>query len=478
MIQGNKENNRKKTPARTLCGNRLGLLPVFLVLLFAQPLWANDNARDQERHRRDILQFGTETEIANLIQTLRSENDFSLNAELIEIAENTRNRNILVGVLHFFGEEEKSGLEGRAIRTIVERDYETNEAILASVDYLGWVNAWQGIDALKELITSRESRFLNNAIRALGRAARGQDESGLADETVFFLLDYFNNRSPSNENQREIVVAIGETRSSQGVPFLVDMVRNEEERFILRMAAIESLSAIGDPQGMDAVVEAVSTSDPSVRSTALGALGPFSGEAVERAVLDGFRDSYWRSRQGAARAAGQRRQESAVPFLRFRAENDDVPAVRDEAIRALGAINTIEAMGFLESLFTERRNSDRVRLLAADMLIRNDADTYALRVVAEMDDAHTRRQTNLYNGFIRVLTTAKSNSLEGLARRFITAGGVIERSLALELIVNNEFVHLADEVRVLLDERTSGASLARRARLTLERLGLEVEVDA
>jgi len=459
---------------------------LFLALLLAPPVWADEAEAEVEvvstlsavdQHRRDTLLFGTETEIANLIQTLRSENDFSFDAELIDAAENTRNRNILAGVFNFFGEAERSGLEDRAIRAIRERDYEANETVLAAVNYLGWVNAHQAVDTLKELVSSRESQFLNNAIRALGRAAREREESETAYETTLFLLDFFTYRNPSQENQREIIVALGETRSSASVSFLVNMIQDEGERVVLRMAALEAVSQIGDPEGMDAVVEAVSSTDPSVRSSAIAALAPFSGEAVERAVLDGFRDSYFRTRQGAARAAGQRQQASAVPFLRFRAKNDEVPAVRNEAIRALGAINNSESMAILDSLFTERGNSDAARLLAAEMLLRNDADTYATRVVIEMDEAQRRRQTALYNGFIRTLTTAKSDSLESLARRFITTGGVIESSLAMELIVNNEFTHLADEVRAFLDERRGGASLARRARTTLERLGLELEAE-
>jgi hypothetical protein len=57
----------------------------------------------------------------------------------------------------------------------------------------------------------------------------------------------------------------------------------------------------------------------------------------------------------------------------------------------------------------------------------------------------------------------------------IAHGGVIERSLALDLILNNEFRGLEDEVRSLLDERRNGASIARKARSTLERLGFEVD---
>jgi len=246
---------------------------------------------------------------------------------------------------------------------------------------------------------------------------------------------------------------------------------------VLRVAALGSLSRIGDNRGLEAVIEAVSAADPHVRSAAVAALGPFYGEEVEIAILDGFRDSFHNVRIGAALASGRRQLESAIPFLRFRAHNDEVPAVRDEAIRALGAINTSESMEILDDLFTERRNSDRTRLVAAEALLRNDPDIYGPRVGREMDDARVRNQTALLNGFIRILSPIKSPSLEDLARRLITHGNVIETSLALQLILNNEFRGLEEEMRALLDPRRSGAGLAQRARSTLERLGFEVDLE-
>ena len=431
--------------------------------------------RSREDQRRDILRFGTETEIANLIQTLRNENESAFDAEIIEIAKRTRNRGILTGIFGFFADTEKSGLEERAIRAINDRDYETPETVLAAIGYLGRVRAAEAVDVLKELINTGETRFLNTAIRALGRAANGHEE--ISDSTALFLLDYFEYRRPADENRREIIVAIGETGSNKGVSFLSGMITNNDERIPLRMAALEAMSKIGDADGLDAVIEAVSSPDPNVRSTAVAALGPFSGEEVENAILEAFRDSFYRTRVGAARAAGTRQLESAIPFLRFRAENDTVPAVRDASIRALGAINSEESMAILDSLFTNRRNSDSARVLAADMLVRNDGDKFGIRVAMEMDDARTRNQTHLYNGFVRVLATARSNSLEDFARRLINGpGGVIERSLALDIVLNNELRSLEREVRTLLDERRHGQSIAQKAQRTLDMLGL-VESD-
>ena len=457
-------------------------IKIFIVFLLIFPIsiiFAQTNEETETPvssvidEQRDIIRFGTETEIANLIQTLRTGRASYLDDELIDIANRTRNRSILTGLFGFFGELEKSGLEDRAMRAIRERDYEVNETITAAVDYLGRVRAIEAIPVLMELINSGESRFLTNSIRALGRAASGEDAEDESENASFFLLDYYNNRFPSDDNRREIVIALGETRSNASVSFLRDIVMNNDERAFLRISALDALSKIGDYEGLDAIIEAVSSSDPNIRSAAVSALGPFSGETVEEAILEAFRDSFWRTRIGAAQAAGMRQMESAVPFLRFRAENDEVPQVRDEAIRALGAINTAETIEILDNLFTNRRNSDRIRLMAGEMLLLYQAEAYSLKITVEMEDARTRNQTPLYNGFVRILTTAVSSSLEDTARRLLETGGVIERSLALDMVMNNEFHSLADNVRTLLDEQRHGASLARKARLTLERLGLE-----
>ena len=476
--------NLKKSSASLRVNTRI--MPfLFLLLMFSYSLPAqeaaeNPTVKSVEDQQRDTMRFGTETEINTLIQTLKTEKVTYLDDELIEIAQKTRNRSILAGIFGLFAEMEKSGLEERAIRAVRERDQEANDTVIAAVDYLGKVKSGDSVDCLKELINSGESRFLNNAFRALGRAASGAEADAIAE----FLLDYYNSSSPGEEIKREIIVAIGETGSGEGVSFLAGLVKNTDERPVLRMAALDAISKIGRiegldvasdgfDEGLDAIIDAVSSSDPNVRSSAIAALAPFSGDAVDSAILEAFRDSYYRTRMGAAQAAGKRRLESAIPYLRYRAENDDVPNVKDEAIRALGAINTSETTEILNTLFSERKNSDRVRIIAAEMLLLNDANSYGSRVFVEMEEAKQKNLTALYNGFVRVMAAAKGSSLEDLVRRFIAVGGVVEKSLALDLVLNNEYRGLAEEVRALLDEKAHSATIARKAKSTLEKLGLE-----
>jgi HEAT repeat protein len=190
---------------------------------------------------------------------------------------------------------------------------------------------------------------------------------------------------------------------------------------------------------------------------------------VEHAILEAFRDSYWRTRVSAAQAAKTRKLASAVPYLAFRAERDDVPNVKNEAIRALGAIGNGEAREVLDKLFSERKNSAPVRILSAEMLVELDGDAYAEKVIIELDDAKKKNQTALYNGLLKAIGAAKTGKVEGLADRFLSSGGAVEKSYAMDMIANNRFTGLIAQVQALTDDKNS--SLARKARSTLEKLG-------
>jgi len=423
----------------------------------------------REAVRFNTIKFGTETEIAALIQSLKTEGADYLDNEIITLVENTRNQRILSGAFSFFGEREKGGLEDRAIRAIDERDNEEVETVLSAIDYVGRVKAVHATPYLQDILNNEERRFMNSAFRALGRVSEAGGET--ADETAEFLIDYYENRNPGDENKRDMIAAVGATGSPAGVAFLAGIASDNEERAPLRMAALDALAKIGNPNGLDAILTCVSSRDPNVRSTAVNALGPFSGEAVDKAILDAFRDSFFRTRIAAAQASRQRKLAAAVPYLQFRAERDEVPSVREESIRALGAIANAEAMKILEDLFTERKTGDRVRIVAGEMLMQNEPEKYLESFFKEMDEAKQKNQNALYNGLIRTIATVKSPGMEPFARRLFQNRGAVEKSTALDLALNNNLTGLADEIKLLSEDRSEG--LARKARRTMEQLGIE-----
>lgn len=458
--------------------NKLVILILLLTAGFVYAQTADSaNSTTQSEPRLATIQFGTETEIASLIQTLRNENADDLDDELIKLVETTRNTKILSGVFGFFGEREKPGLQARAIRAIEERDDESNETILSAIDYLGRIKAADAVPLLIELLETEERAFMNNAFRALGRASSSDKET--AEEAADFLIDFYTNRDPGSENAREVIIALGATGSVSAVPTLVEIATDTNERVPLRIAALEALGTVGDESGLEAVLNSIGTNDPNVRAAAVAALGPFSGEEVDKAILDGFRDSFFRTRLAAAQASRKRRLAAAVPYLQFRAEHDEVPNVRDEAIRALGEIANDEAISVLDSLFSNRRNSDRIRILAAEMFMKTSGGKEINRLIVELEDAKQKNQTALYNGLLKALGETKVNidskDMEDITRRFLTSGGLMEKLYGLDMAVNNNLKSLEPEIKNLASDKNE--SIARKARRTAERLEIKIDEE-
>jgi HEAT repeat protein len=378
-------------------------------LVTAAPAFADEKA-DAEK-RRDIIRYGTDSEIAALIGTLRSEKSGDFDGDLIEIADNTKNNAILTALFSFFADREQTGLERRALvllenyTGIREDSVDThNDVVLGAIDYLGKMKNADAAGALGSILDGDSGPFTNAAIRAYGRIAATTG----GDEAADYLIAYYRERDPAGETQREIVTALGETGSKNATAFLVELINNQEERYVLRMAALDAAAKIGDKAAKEAVVNAVLANDPNVRSSAVAALGAFDGDDVEKAILDAFRDSFFRTRLGACAAAGKRKLADAIPYLRYRALNDEAAAVRDEAVKALGEIGSSASIGVLDEIFENEKTPDRIRSLAAEMLIKQRPGTYTAKITAALEDAKKKNRAALAAGLERALAAGKS----------------------------------------------------------------------
>jgi HEAT repeat protein len=91
--------------------------------------------------------------------------------------------------------------------------------------------------------------------------------------------------------------ALGEVRSRPGVgPLAATAGTHDDAR--CREAAIAALGAIGDPDGLGAVLGGLEDK-PAVRRRAVVALAAFSGERVEAALAHALEDRDWQVREVA-----------------------------------------------------------------------------------------------------------------------------------------------------------------------------------
>jgi HEAT repeat protein len=417
-------------------------------------------AQDAER---DVLRYGTDNEISELIKTLKNDKRDGLDNDLVELVRITKNPAIKSQIIGFFASREKAGLENDAISLIENNEDVESVNVLAAIDYVGKIKYSAAQQSLRELVEAGEERYLNAAIRAIGMA----NNEASADASAAYLIEYYETKNPLEETQRQIVEALGETRSKKTTEFLTGII-SQNERPVLTMTALAAVAKINDDSALDTVSTAAASKDPNVRAAAVEALGSFPGSDADKTILDAFRDSHYKTRLAAVKAAGTRKLNDAVPYLKFRAEKDQVPAVQDEAARSLGAIGSAECSDILEKLFDEKKTSDRLKIICAEMLLAINADRYAEKIIAVFQEAKRLNQRPLSNGLITTFGKVKTDRVRPLVERLFASKEAGDKAWALELTAQNKFTNFLPEVQRLASEQNSG--IARKAREVQEKL--------
>jgi len=323
---------------------------VILVGAFAEE---EDSVAKLDAARRETIKFGTDAEIMNLLAALESEKLDYLDAELIGLLNASRGVKMVDSLLSYFTKAKRPGGEKKALDILENRDREANSNVFSAISYLSANKSAAASAHLRSILEAEESRFAAAAARALGQTG--------SDKDAEFLVRYVEDYSPADSLIAEIIFALGELKSKKATDYLLGLAASEDTKPVRKMSALEALGKIGDKEAVDGILAALREQDANVRASAISALGSFSGRKVDEALVESFRDSFHKVRVAAAQAVGERKLAQAIPFLKFRAERDEVPAVREECVKALGKIGTKEALGVLSALFADKKTPERSR---------------------------------------------------------------------------------------------------------------------
>jgi HEAT repeat protein len=122
--------------------------------------------------------------------------------------------------------------------------------------------------------------------------------------------------------------------------------------WIVRMSAAKGLTRLKDPRSIDTLILVLQDKVPAVREEACRAIQAI-GEASIPPLLKGLQDPNWRIRLRAVEALSLLKPQVAVAPLMNLVANDSDSAVRQDAIRALGQIGDAHAIPLLlDSLTT------------------------------------------------------------------------------------------------------------------------------
>jgi HEAT repeat protein len=411
-----------------------------------------------QRQRRETIRYGTDEEILGVATAVKTAGDRQFDADFLAVFVAAANEKLLTLLLGYFADGDLPGAEAKALELIDNRDDLKAETVEAAFRYLS-VRKDGGLLAKSlSILEAEEERYLAAAVKAIGYVG-GSDESGR------LIAAY-----PKNEDregvQQEIVVSLGLIADPGAVDFLSGLIGNPETKAYRKIAAIEAIGRIKADKSRDAVLRAVTDTDPNVRSQAVAALALFEGPAVDAALIEAFRDSYYKSRIAAAEIAGNRRLAASVPFLKFRAENDGVGAVREAAVRALGAVADEQSLAALDAIRQSPSYPDNLRVLAVDGLLRADGIRFGTAAVEAFAAAKKAKQTVMVAGLLKIFAAAKSPALEGTADTLLASTDIVERLTAFDIIAANRFVGFRERIEGFVSDKN--AAIANKAKAALK----------
>jgi HEAT repeat protein len=376
------------------------IISLFFVVLL--PLSVGSQTTDAgsiksiQEERREVLRFGIETEIIDLLSVLKGEKETALDEDILELFKSLPGQRLLKEIFDYFRVSKNPAAETKAHEFIDSFDGNRPELIITILEYLSEIKTSSPADKIYPLLDARDHRISAAAVKYLGR--KGTDES--AD----LLIDRFSRENTTTQDKGDIILALGELKSKSALPLLTKILDDEDEDLTLRRFACDALGKIGDLSALPSIKNALESKDNLLRAYGVYALGNFPGKETEESLISYLRDSFPRVRELAAQKLGELKTENAADILIFRARRDPEKRVKTASFRALSLIGGEKPISFLTGFLEDERNPTEFRLLAAGELIEKHPEAGSSAALKVMEQEWKKDNSQLLDGICKTLS--------------------------------------------------------------------------
>ena len=421
-----------------------GLL-VCLCTVFLGAEEEGEKIQSLREERREILLYGIDSQVLEIIGQLRDEKDPSLLDDVFTSFKLTINPTVKAAAFQLFEDLDYFGAVDDAL-TILSDYVEYEEALVtASIRYLTKEPKPEHAEVMLPLIDSNDKTIARAAIAGIGK-------SGAGLEYVELLLDRLRDPEFAKESKPELILALGNLKHPQAVEPLMEILDDDEEEPTWRRYSCDALGKIGDRRALPAIKRAMVDDDTILRAYAVYAIRYFPDNDVTQVLMQALRDSFWRVRVQAAQGLGELRVTSAVHILEFKARKDPEMRVREEAIRALAAIETETSLDVLRNMYSDRFFTQSLRLLAVNELVKRDLTNSISTIELVVQEEWSKRNSKILERTAFALSTAETAGLKNLYIRFITSDSLALIIHGIRGIERNSFLELKTDIEQLSTE--------------------------
>lgn len=320
---------------------------------------------EKDSGRRDVLKYGIDSEVIDLLKTLATEKETKFNGEILDLYRESHNLKIRKAVFAFLSDVESREGEKEALALVENRDKEDAGLVQSGLQYLAQIRSKGALAFAPAIIKDDDRKLLPYLIALLGRAG-GADEEEL-------LLKWMESDAPTEDLRQSAIRALGDIGSGKAADKLMKLVEDGTQGKATRMYACEALGKIKDNRAIKSLVIAADGDDPNVRASAIAALAEFSTKDSREAVVGGLRDSAAMVRIAACKACGKLKLLASLQAIVYKASNDPEKSVKTEAFKALGEMGSSDGFAFMRKYYDEAKNDSGLRVLCFGLLLRKDS---------------------------------------------------------------------------------------------------------
>src|SRR5690554_3097851 len=125
--------------------------------------------------RKDVLKYGLENEIVELINNLEQRDDHSLNGEIEDLFSSTRSSAVRESILSFYGSQQNSAFAEYCIEVLEDPYIHRNSTVSAVFQYVQKVPIREAAPLVRSLLSNESEEFRDQAIRTLGKIGTEED---------------------------------------------------------------------------------------------------------------------------------------------------------------------------------------------------------------------------------------------------------------------------------------------------------------
>lgn len=328
-----------------------------------------DRSKDYEKKCNDILKYGLEGQITELIDELTKNQDNRFVDGIYDLFQETKSVAVKEKILDYFTKLKDSCLASYAVEIINDPYDEKNSIVEKCFKYVSEADIKDANPGLVDLVDKEEDAYFTGALSALG-------ETGGKEEALF-LADYLD-RDDLNVSQRQALMRVlGRIKAVETWQKISEIAKDENENTFVRMYAAEAIGAMQKPESEDILVELFESNDPNLRTYVIKGISYFNDKKSSDLIIQALRDSQYKVRLEAVSAVGKNRIDKAVPFLIFRCKDkDEQKQVKEKCYSVIADLNTSDGNDYLISVLKDKKTGDATKAkVSAALLEYNHAGT-------------------------------------------------------------------------------------------------------